>query len=692
MITQRRQARALLGLEASSSSEELLRAHYQVLKTLREGGFAPVKLAKHLLTGTLVAIKVLDKLDSLYFTEELQIFKLVEHPHIVKLYEVVETMERLYVVMEYMDGGDLVDHVQKVGRLEEEEEARTLFKQILRAVKYCHDNGIAHRDIKPENVLLNSTGTAKLCDFGSSTRFLPGQDLDGECGTMAYWAPELFKQRRYQGPKVDVWALGILLYFMVMGNVPYKGRSWTVLRIQVLQGKFNLRKSCSPELRGLLMYLMRENPKKRPTIRQVLRHPWLKQTPTSPAASPIPSQHHLIQPDPRIIHIMVSYMGFNRRLVWASLLRRKFNKERATYCMLEEQQDQAKDVARSPIPGSPLCPTPVQQSPKISLKTASEPGHHGTACPLAEQQQECSRKGSKSVCLHCLLWRLSTIETRRETEGSTPSPAPEVAATTFPKDQPTQLMSPAPEQERQVGSRADSLPQILYNTWTRSKKGEKGLSSAAPGPEGSNPKDPGDTVDSSKLPSITWVIEISNWGPEAEGEGSTPPAPCAAEAPAAEMAPRGPKAQREGSTPPSPHPAETPAAEMAPRGPKAQREGRIPPPPRPAETPAAEMATQCPEAEGEGSTPPAPCAAEAPAAERAPRGPEAQREGSTPPPPRPAETPAAEMATQGPESEGEDSTSSIPDPAANRRAKIWTRLKKNTMNCFSILCYCCLYR
>ncbi|KAM4874042.1 sperm motility kinase 4A-like [Thomomys bottae] len=532
MISKLRQARSRRGRRARSSDQELLRAGYRVLRTLREGGFARVQLAEHLLTDTLVAVKALDKRESPFFATELELLGSVEHPNIVRLYEVVDTEERVYLVMEYLDGGDLVDHLQKVDRLEEAA-ARPLFGQILRAVQYCHDHGIVHRDLKAENVLLDGKGAAKLCDFGLSARFSPGEQLTRECGTLAYWAPELFKQEGYQGPKVDVWSLGVLLYYMVMGHLPYDGRSWVVLRRQVLEGRFKLRTRFSPELKGILAYLMTADPKKRPSVWQVMHHPWLRQT---EAASPSPSQVVLDRPDPAILQIMSCYLGFDPGEVRAGLSGRTFNGAMATYRMLYHQQDQSQDLrrlVRQPLPGPPPCPSPAHPSYRhVPFKRASAPDCHPATCLPAEQQQqeeeESGRRRARSVCLPCLLWNPSKTGPRGKTEGRKSLLAPAsvpAAAVYLPTCHSSELPCPAPEQERQVSSRADSLPCILHNTWTWGAQRERDLSSAVPGPEASDPswKGPGETQESSKLASESPAVEMSTRGTEAEMEGSPPP-------------------------------------------------------------------------------------------------------------------------------------------------------------------------
>ncbi|XP_048214606.1 sperm motility kinase 4A-like [Perognathus longimembris pacificus] len=535
---------SLWGFWGSTSARELRRARYGVLRTIRRGGFAPIKLAKHLPTDSLVAVKILDKTDIDFSASEADILKSVEHQNIVKLFQVVETRERLYLVMEYIDR-DLADYVQEVDCMDEEE-ARQIFWQILSGVKYCHDNFIAHRDLKAENILLDSRGTAKLCDFGLSIRFLPRQLLDMECGTMAYWPPEMFKQQRYQGPKMDVWSLGVLLYYMVMGELPYKGGSRVVLREQVLSGVFLVRRSFSRELRGILAYMMKSDPELRPSVWQLMHHRWFRQ---HEAALACPTQKVQEQPDPTILHIMSTYLGFAPEEVLEALSGRTFNAARATFHILQQQQDLGQNLAnlarlmRYPLPGPPPCPSPVQPfCRKVPFKRASAPVRHPATGLPAEQQEEGSRKGTRSVHLPSVLWSSRTSATDGETEDSQPPPAPAAAAAmTLPMDQPRELTClgpeqenhvgsradslPAPKQEKQVGIRSDSLPDILYNTWTRGSEGERDISSAAPHQETSAEecKDPGETEERSEVALETSEAETPTRSTEAAMEGSAPP-------------------------------------------------------------------------------------------------------------------------------------------------------------------------
>lgn len=181
----------------SRTSDEPHIGKYKLLKTIGKGNFAKVKLAKHVPTGKEVAIKIIDKtqlnpgsLQKLF--REVRIMKMLDHPNIVKLFQVIETEKTLYLVMEYASGGEVFDYLVLHGRMKEKE-ARAKFRQIVSAVQYCHQKKIIHRDLKAENLLLDSEMNIKIADFGFSNEFTPGSKLDTFCGSPPYAAPELFQ-------------------------------------------------------------------------------------------------------------------------------------------------------------------------------------------------------------------------------------------------------------------------------------------------------------------------------------------------------------------------------------------------------------------------------------------------------------------------------------------------------------------
>eukprot|EP00834_Sanchytrium_tribonematis_P001895 NODE_50_length_31184_cov_0.705099.p16 type:complete len:253 gc:universal NODE_50_length_31184_cov_0.705099:24475-25233(+) len=218
--------------------------NYTFVKTLGEGNFAKVKLAKHKLTSQEVAIKIIDKsqldekkLSKLY--REVRIIKMLHHPNIIKLYEVIETKNTLFLVMECASGGELYDYLVVHGRLKEKE-ARIKFRQILSAVSYCHKKRVIHRDLKAENLLLDENMDIKIADFGFSNQFDPEGKLDTFCGSPPYAAPELFQGRRYVGPEVDIWSLGVILYVLVTGCLPFDGKTLQEMRESVCRGKYRV--------------------------------------------------------------------------------------------------------------------------------------------------------------------------------------------------------------------------------------------------------------------------------------------------------------------------------------------------------------------------------------------------------------------------------------------------------------------
>ncbi|KAH7941435.1 hypothetical protein HPB49_013684 [Dermacentor silvarum] len=263
----------------SRTSEEPHIGRYRLLKTIGKGNFAKVKLAKHVPTGKEVAIKIIDKtqlnpssLQKLF--REVRIMKMLDHPNIVKLYQVIETEKTLYLVMEYASGGEVFDYLVAHGRMKEKE-ARAKFRQIVSAVQYCHQKRIIHRDLKAENLLLDGEMNIKIADFGFSNEFVPGMKLDTFCGSPPYAAPELFQGKKYDGPEVDVWSLGVILYTLVSGSLPFDGANLKELRERVLRGKYRIPFYMSTDCENLLKKFLVLNPAKRATLEVIMKDKWM---------------------------------------------------------------------------------------------------------------------------------------------------------------------------------------------------------------------------------------------------------------------------------------------------------------------------------------------------------------------------------------------------------------------------------
>uniref|UniRef100_A0A8C2DH49 non-specific serine/threonine protein kinase n=1 Tax=Cyprinus carpio TaxID=7962 RepID=A0A8C2DH49_CYPCA len=239
--------------------------NYRLLKTIGKGNFAKVKLARHILTGSEVAIKIIDKTQLNPTSLQKVRFTFNTKMSMFKLFEVIETEKTLFLVMEYASGGEVFDYLVAHGRMKEKE-ARAKFRQIVSAVQYCHQKHIVHRDLKAENLLLDADMNIKIADFGFSNEFMVGNKLDTFCGSPPYAAPELFQGKKYDGPEVDVWSLGVILYTLVSGSLPFDGQNLKELRERVLRGKYRIPFYMSTDCENLLKRFLVLNPTKRGTL------------------------------------------------------------------------------------------------------------------------------------------------------------------------------------------------------------------------------------------------------------------------------------------------------------------------------------------------------------------------------------------------------------------------------------------
>ncbi|TRY72150.1 hypothetical protein TCAL_03411 [Tigriopus californicus] len=337
-------------ISSRRAGEEPHIGKYRLLKTIGKGNFAKVKLAKHIPTGKEVAIKIIDKtqlnpgsLQKLF--REVRIMKTLDHPNIVKLFQVIETEKTLYLVMEYASGGEVFDYLVLHGRMKEKE-ARAKFRQIVSAVQYCHQKKIIHRDLKAENLLLDSEMNIKIADFGFSNEFQPGSKLDTFCGSPPYAAPELFQGKKYDGPEVDVWSLGVILYTLVSGSLPFDGSTLRELRERVLRGKYRIPFYMSTDCENLLKKFLVLNPARRASLETIMKDKWMnmgyEEEELLPFKEPI-----LDISDTKRIDMLVT-MGYNRKEVEESLRTHKFDDSYASYLLLGRRSTDAEsDGSRS---------------------------------------------------------------------------------------------------------------------------------------------------------------------------------------------------------------------------------------------------------------------------------------------------------------------------------------------------------
>ncbi|XP_061191395.1 5'-AMP-activated protein kinase catalytic subunit alpha-2-like isoform X8 [Saccostrea echinata] len=269
--------------EKSSSSQNagVKIGHYILGDTLGIGTFGKVKIATHQLTNHKVAVKILNrqKIKSLdvvgKIKREIQNLKLFRHPHIIKLYQVISTPTDIFMVMEYVSGGELFDYIVKHGKLKEPE-ARRFFQQIISGVDYCHRHMVVHRDLKPENLLLDSNLNVKIADFGLSNMMHDGEFLRTSCGSPNYAAPEVISGKLYAGPEVDIWSCGVILYALLCGTLPFDDEHVPTLFRKIKSGIFAVPDYLNKEVVSLLCMMLQVDPLKRATISQIREHEWFQ--------------------------------------------------------------------------------------------------------------------------------------------------------------------------------------------------------------------------------------------------------------------------------------------------------------------------------------------------------------------------------------------------------------------------------
>ncbi|WRX34928.1 Protein kinase domain - like 10 [Theobroma cacao] len=263
--------------------ENALFGKYELGRLLGCGAFAKVYHARNVRSGQSVAIKVINKkkLSSTNLMSnikrEISIMSRLNHPYIVKLYEVLATKTKIYFVMEFIKGGELFAKVAK-GRFSEDL-SRKYFQQLISAVGYCHSRGVFHRDLKPENLLVDENGNLKVSDFGLSAvtdQIRPDGLLHTLCGTPAYVAPEILTKKGYDGAKVDVWSCGVILFVLNAGFLPFNDPNLMVMYKKIYKGEFRCPKWMSSDLRRFLSRLLDTNPETRITIHEILKDPWFR--------------------------------------------------------------------------------------------------------------------------------------------------------------------------------------------------------------------------------------------------------------------------------------------------------------------------------------------------------------------------------------------------------------------------------
>ncbi|NP_001302594.1 CBL-interacting serine/threonine-protein kinase 9-like [Brassica napus] len=259
--------------------------NYEMGRTLGEGSFAKVKYARNTVTGDIAAIKILDRDKVLrhkmveQLKREISTMKLIKHPNVVEIIEVMASKTKIYIVLELVNGGELFDKIAQQGRLKEDE-ARRYVQQLINAVDYCHSRGVYHRDLKPENLLLDANGVLKVSDFGLSAFSLQVREdglLHTACGTPNYVAPEVLSDKGYDGAAADVWSCGVILFVLMAGYLPFDEPNLMTLYKRICKAEFNCPPWFSPGAKNVIKRILDPSPITRISIAELLEDEWFKQ-------------------------------------------------------------------------------------------------------------------------------------------------------------------------------------------------------------------------------------------------------------------------------------------------------------------------------------------------------------------------------------------------------------------------------
>ena len=322
-------------------------------------GAGRVRLARHSRTGQYAAVKIVSKTSLLNsrmslhslgdeadrilhsIEREIVIMKLIDHPNIMRLYDVWETSTELYLILEYVEGGELFDYLCSKGRLSAPE-ALGYFQQIITAIDYCHRFNIAHRDLKPENLLLDRDKNIKVADFGMAVWQGADNMLLTACGSPHYAAPEVIMGKAYDGTSSDIWSCGVILYALLAGRLPFDDEDLPVLLEKVKIGKFTMPTDMDPRAQDLIRRMLQKDVKKRITIPEILRHPFYTSQPPKPMKCDVPKLDEIARPitkvddiDPDIFaNLRTLWPGVEDETITARLLDAKPSWEKGAYHLL----------------------------------------------------------------------------------------------------------------------------------------------------------------------------------------------------------------------------------------------------------------------------------------------------------------------------------------------------------------------
>lgn len=415
--------------------------NYQIVKTLGEGSFGKVKLAYHVTTGQKVALKIINKKVLAKsdmqgrIEREISYLRLLRHPHIIKLYDVIKSKDDIIMVIEYA-GNELFDYIVQRDKMSEKE-ARRFFQQIISAVEYCHRHKIVHRDLKPENLLLDEHLNVKIADFGLSNIMTDGNFLKTSCGSPNYAAPEVISGKLYAGPEVDVWSSGVILYVMLCRRLPFDDENIPVLFKNISNGVYTLPKFLSPGAASLIKKMLIVNPLNRISILEIMQHEWFKvdlpEYLIPPELKALENENNTQtsaddgmqeEVDDELVNALSKTMGYEKDEIYESLdsgqNNSALNEIRDAYNLIKENKSLIKDLKSDKSTCDELDTFLAQSPPSFQQRSTSEVANQANAGTPAVPQPMSSRK----VATQQRTYRQATFSDQSKEEDSTISILP----------------------------------------------------------------------------------------------------------------------------------------------------------------------------------------------------------------------------------------------------------------------------
>ncbi|XP_059179536.1 serine/threonine-protein kinase BRSK2-like isoform X3 [Physella acuta] len=399
--------------------DDLYVGPYRLEKTLGKGQTGLVKLGVHCVSGKRVAIKIVnrEKLSEsvlMKVEREIAIMKLIEHPHVLGLYDVYENKKYLYLILEHVSGGELFDYLVKKGRLTPKE-ARKFFRQIISALDFCHSHNICHRDLKPENLLLDEKSNIRVADFGMASLQVEGSMLETSCGSPHYACPEVIRGEKYDGRKADVWSCGVILYALLVGALPFDDDNLRQLLEKVKKGVFHIPHFVPMDCQNLLRGMIEVDSEKRLTLEEVMRHGWVLVGSKQDLEAELPMMQ-IVQTsiiptvedlDPDVLSTMNSLQCFkDKEKLVSELLNAKHNTEKVVYFLLldrklrnpsvEDEVDVRHRSESADPPRKRVDAVQFSGQARLSLGNISEGSPVASRRALKVQQVKASLSGSPS--------------------------------------------------------------------------------------------------------------------------------------------------------------------------------------------------------------------------------------------------------------------------------------------------------